>query len=80
MGKRLWFSRDIASLSAELGTNPVLVVARETSFDDTPISPLPVDTAGIPNDHLQYAITWYSLAVVWLGMTMLLLWRIRQKT
>ncbi|GGE50617.1 SURF1 family protein [Actibacterium pelagium] len=80
MADRLWFSRDLAALSAELGTEPVLVVARETSFDDTPVSPLPVDTVGIPNDHLQYAITWFSLAAVWLGMTMFLLWRIRQKT
>lgn len=77
---RLWFSRDLAALSGELGTEPVLVVARETSFNDAPVSPLPVDTVGIPNDHLQYAITWFSLAAVWLGMTMFLLWRIRQKT
>lgn len=77
---RLWFSRDLTGLGAELGAEPVLVVARETSFDDTPVSPLPVDTVGIPNDHLQYAITWFSLAAVWLGMTMFLLWRIRQKT
>ncbi len=78
--KRMWFSRNLPVLSAELGTEPVLVVARDTSFDDGPVSPLPVDTVGIPNDHLQYAITWFSLAAVWLGMTMFLLWRIRQKT
>jgi surfeit locus 1 family protein len=28
-----------------------------------------VDTAGIPNDHLEYAVTWFALALVWLGMT-----------
>jgi surfeit locus 1 family protein len=28
-----------------------------------------VDTSGIPNDHLEYALTWFSLAVIWAVMT-----------
>jgi surfeit locus 1 family protein len=39
-----------------------------------------VDTSGIPNDHWGYAVQWFSLAAVWLGMTAYLLWRIRQRT
>lgn len=74
----IWFARDVPALAAALGTEPVLVVASSDTGDG--IEPLPVDTAGIPNDHLQYAITWFSLAVVWLGMTVLLLWRIRRRT
>lgn len=76
----LWFSRDVAAMAAELGTEPVLVVARETSELDLPLTPWPVGTKGIPNDHLHYAITWFSLGAVWLGMTGYLLWRIRQRT
>jgi len=38
---------------------------------------LPVDTARIPNDHLQYAITWFSLAAIWLGMSLFFLRRRR---
>jgi surfeit locus 1 family protein len=60
-----------------LGTEPVMVVARLPTGDG--IAPMPVDTAGIPNDHLNYAITWFSLAAVWLGMTGLALWRIRRR-
>jgi surfeit locus 1 family protein len=30
---------------------------------------MPVSIDGIPNDHLQYAITWFSLAGIWLLMT-----------
>ena len=30
--------------------------------------PLPV-TVDIPNDHLQYAVTWFGLALVWAVMT-----------
>jgi surfeit locus 1 family protein len=74
----MWFARDVPAMAAALGTEPVLVVARSATGDG--IDPMPVDTSGIPNDHLQYAITWFSLAAVWLGMTLLLLWRIRRRT
>jgi surfeit locus 1 family protein len=65
-------------MAAALGTEPVLIVARTDTGDG--ITPLPVDTAGIPNNHLNYALTWFCLAAVWLGMTLLLLWRIRRRT
>jgi len=44
------------------------------------VTPWPVDTAGIPNNHRQYAITWFSMAVLWLGMTAFLVWRITRRT
>lgn len=73
----MWFARDVPAMADALQTEPVLVVARSDTGDG--IEPMPVGTEGIPNDHLQYAITWFSLAVVWLGMTGLLLWRIRRR-
>ncbi len=73
----IWFARDIPELAADLGTEPILVVARSDTGDG--IEPMPVGTEGIPNDHLQYAITWFSLAAVWLGMTVFLLWRIKRQ-
>lgn len=79
-GDGLWFARDVPAMAAALGTEPVLIVARTVSPADPVVTPLPVDTSGIPNDHLEYAITWFSLAVVWLGMTGWLLWRIRRRT
>ncbi len=71
----IWFARDVPTLAAALGTEPVLLIAR--SKTDPDITPLPVDTAGIPNDHLQYAITWFGLALVWAAMTGYFLWRNR---
>lgn len=79
-GDGLWFARDVPAMAAALGTEPVLIVARTASPADPVVTPLPVDTSGIPNDHLEYAITWFSLAVVWAGMTGWLLWRIRRRT
>jgi surfeit locus 1 family protein len=78
LGKNIWFARDLPAMAAALNTEPVLIVARQGPDGGT-ITPLPIDGAGIPNDHLNYAITWYSLAIVWLGMTGFLLWRIRRQ-
>jgi len=80
LGRNIWFARDVAAMAAALDTEPVLVVVRETSEADPHVTPLPVNTAHIPNDHLSYAITWFSLAALWLGMTLYLLWRIRHRT
>jgi surfeit locus 1 family protein len=74
----IWYGRDLAGLSAELQTEPLLIIARSNTGDG--ILPQPVTTAGFRNDHLNYAITWFSLAAVWAGMTAYLLWRIRQRT
>lgn len=72
-----WFARDVPRMAAALGTEPVLLIAR--SATDPNITPLPVDTVGVPNDHLQYAITWFSLALIWATMTAYFLWRTRAK-
>ncbi len=76
----LWFARDVEAMSENVSTLPLLVVARKVTGDGQGIVPVPVDTGTIPNDHRGYAITWFSLAGVWAGMTGFLLWRIRQRT
>ena len=74
-GRNIWFARDVDQMAQTLNTEPVLIVARTPVRPG--IDPLPINTAGIPNDHLSYAITWFSLAGIWLGMTGLFLWRNR---
>ncbi len=74
----LWFARDVPAMAAALKTEPLLIVARESTAAG--IEPVPVDTANIPNDHFGYAVQWFSLAAVWLGMTAYLLWRISRRT
>lgn len=78
--RSVWFAREVERMANVLGTEQVLVVARSVDPGISEITPLPVDTASVANDHLTYAITWFSLAVVWLGMTALLIWRIRRRT
>ena len=74
----LWFARDVPAMAEALKTEPVLIVAREVTGESEGITPVPVDTSAIPNDHREYAITWFSLAGVWAGMTAFFLWRIRR--
>jgi surfeit locus 1 family protein len=74
----LWFARDVPAMAQALNTEATFIVARKPTGGE--IEPMPVDSSGIPNDHMNYAITWFSLAAVWLGMTAYLLWRIRQRT
>ena len=74
----IWFARDLDAMAGVLRTEPILLVAKTNTGDA--IEPLPVQTSSIPNDHFQYAITWFLLAVVWLGMTGFLLWRIKRRT
>jgi len=73
-----WFARDLEQMAGVLNTEPLLVVARKTSVSDAPVTPLPVDTGNIPNDHLEYAVTWFGLAAIWAVMSGYFLWRMRK--
>ncbi len=75
LGKNIWFARDIDAMADALQTAPLLVVASTTIPPDPRLTPLPVTTANIKNDHLEYAITWFLLAVVWAIMTLYLIIR-----
>lgn len=75
----IWFARDVPAMAEALETEPVLVILRrQAPPSDESISPLPVDSSAIPNNHLQYVITWFSLAAIWLLMTGYFLWRGRR--
>ncbi len=74
----LWFARDVPAMAAALDTEATFIVAREPTGDA--ITPMPVDSRAIPNDHWGYAITWYLLAIVWAVMSLYLLWRIKRRT
>ena len=76
----LWFARDLPAMAKALNTEAVFVVLSAPTLGETSIDPMAVTTENIPNDHLGYAIQWFGLAAVWLGMTAYLLWRIRRRT
>ncbi|QDI75039.1 MULTISPECIES: SURF1 family protein [Leisingera] len=73
----IWYARDAEQMAAQLDTEPVMIVLRENPEGEAGLRPVPVSAAGIPNDHLQYAITWFSLAFIWAAMTLYFLRRSR---
>ena len=77
LAANIWFARDVARLADHLKAEPVLLVLRDSSFETEVATPLPKMTANIPNDHMNYAITWFSLALIWLGMSGYFLYRSR---
>jgi surfeit locus 1 family protein len=86
IANNIWFSRLVSPMAQHFNVTPFLVVAESaqiqqngTWVDYTAVTAAPI-SLNIKNDHKEYAITWFSLALVWFGMTGYLLWRIRQKT
>jgi surfeit locus 1 family protein len=86
IANNIWFSRLVSPMAQHFNVTPFLVVAESTQIqedgawvDYTAVTPSPI-SLNIKNDHKEYAITWFSLALVWFGMTAYLLWRIRKKT
>lgn len=77
--ENIWFARDVPTLAAELGTDPVMVIAKAVTPAEPNMVPLPVDTGSIPNDHLQYAVTWFLMALAWAAMTGYYIARLRAR-
>ena len=73
-----WYARDVGKMAHQLGTEPLLLIARTRT--DPGILPMPVDTASIRNKHFEYAMTWFLFAATWVVMTGFALWRIRRRT
>ncbi len=77
LNTNIWFARDADAMSNVLETEGFLIVASQVSPDIENISPMRIDTGDIPNDHFNYAMTWFSLALIWALMTTLFIWRNR---
>lgn len=77
LGAGIWFARDVPAMARALDAEPFLIIANADTGDG--VSAFPVNTALIPNSHLNYAITWFLLAGAWFGMTVFLLLRIKRQ-
>lgn len=75
LAANIWFARHIETMSAAMDTLPLMVVITTSTPADPRLVPLPVNTTGIKNDHFEYAVTWFLLAIVWGIMTLFLILR-----
>jgi surfeit locus 1 family protein len=69
-GRNLWFTRDPIAIAQAKGWGPVAPFYIE---QEQPVPPEGLPQPGVlkvslPNDHLQYAITWFGLAAVLIGV------------
>ena len=69
LNTRLWFVKDIPAIAKAAGV-PALPVLVEADGAPNPGGwPLGGQTrVDIPNDHLQYAVTWFALALALMGV------------
>ena len=76
--RNIWFARDVELMADTLKTEPVMISV--TATDNTGgILPQPV-SINISNRHMEYVLTWYSMAIIWIGMTGYAVWRIKRQT
>lgn len=62
--KNYWFWRDIPAMAAAAGVDAVPLIVQLEKTQNPGGLPIPSgEPIALRNDHLQYAITWYSLAV-----------------
>jgi cytochrome oxidase assembly protein ShyY1 len=69
-GAQLWFVRDHPAMAQENGWQNVapFYIERETQTPADALPPPGPLKPNLPNNHLQYAVTWYGLAVVLLAV------------
>lgn len=79
--KNIWFARNVEAMAQYLEAAPVLAVIKpppEVKAKRAPQAlaqyekwprPIITDARSIPNNHLQYAITWFSMGLIWLVMS-----------
>ena len=75
--RNIWFSRDLEKMASFLETQQILVVATENRLD--PSLKMQDPTIDIPNNHLQYAITWFMMSILWFGMSAYLVYKMIKK-
>lgn len=64
---REWYARDVASLADDARTEPVMIVQSNGPGDGWPRAGK--EQVTMRNQHLPYALTWFSLALVWAAMS-----------
>tara|TARA_B100001250_G_C19793866_1_gene787850 strand:+ start:209 stop:886 length:678 start_codon:yes stop_codon:yes gene_type:complete len=71
--RNIWFSRDLDKMADFLETEKILLVA--TKLQQHSNFQIQDPTINIPNNHLQYAITWFLMSGLWLGMSVYFFYR-----
>ena len=67
--KNLWFYEDVGAMSQASGVTLTPLVVEAVGTVEKDVYPTPHDgKVSLRNDHMNYAITWFSLAAIGVGM------------
>jgi len=80
---RIWYWKDFAGMAEAMTLAPEPLVPFFVDVSDTDAAEGPVSgvtRVSLPNNHLQYAVTWFGLAAVLTVTAALLVWRGRGRT
>jgi surfeit locus 1 family protein len=80
-GQGLWYWRDAGGMAKALGAvmpAPTFLMLQSPAPHGFGPTPLAVPRE-IPNNHLQYAVTWFGLAAALAGVYLAMLWRRRAR-
>lgn len=80
-GRSIWYSWSPARMGVNAGlAEPAPYILHAEPTPDAPPWPRParLDPSAIPNNHLQYALTWFGLAFCLIGLTLYQLYRLRR--
>ncbi len=71
-----WHWIDLSALSEEMGLVLLPIIIESKQGEDPAVVPIGGQTrVNLPNDHLQYAVTWFGLAVVLLVSFLVYYWK-----
>ena len=77
-GRNLWFSRDSTAMAAAKGLEAAPFYVEQEAPTPAGGWPLPARLKpNLPNNHLQYVVTWYGLALALLAV--FIAWAIRRR-
>ena len=75
--RNIWFARDLTKMSECFSTHATLVVATEDKLETQLKMQNP--SINISNNHLQYAITWFMMSILWFGMSVYFVYKVDKK-
>lgn len=71
----VWTARNLDEMARLFNAEPVLIVAETSTATGKWPVPIPIAAINVPNNHLNYAITWGLMALAWAIMTAWLIFR-----